>query len=74
MRVHIDRKQLDGDAIAFVTIVLLVVIAVAYWVVRNRPLARVSRCDGQSVVRRDLSHARVLMISQDEARPHPAAE
>jgi hypothetical protein len=27
MRVHIDRKQLDGDAIAFVVITLLIVIA-----------------------------------------------
>jgi hypothetical protein len=30
MRVHIDRKQLDGDAIAFVVIMLLIVIAFAY--------------------------------------------
>ena len=30
MRVHIDRKQLDGDAIAFVAIMLLIIIAVAY--------------------------------------------
>jgi hypothetical protein len=30
MRVHIDRKQLDGNAIAFVVISLLVVIAFAY--------------------------------------------
>jgi hypothetical protein len=30
MRVHIDRKQLDGDAIAFVVITLLIVIAFVY--------------------------------------------
>ena len=30
MRVHIDRKRLDGDAIAFVLIILLIVIAFAY--------------------------------------------
>src|SRR5258707_15024317 len=30
MRVHIDRKQLDGDAIAVVVITLLIVIAFAY--------------------------------------------
>jgi hypothetical protein len=30
MRVHIDRKRLDGDAIAFVVITLLIVIAFAY--------------------------------------------
>jgi hypothetical protein len=30
MRVHIDRKQLDGNVIAFVVISLLVVIAFAY--------------------------------------------
>ena len=30
MRVHIDRKRLDGDAIAFVVIMLLIVIAFAY--------------------------------------------
>jgi hypothetical protein len=30
MRGHIDRKQLDGDAIAFVVITLLIVIAFAY--------------------------------------------
>jgi hypothetical protein len=30
MRVHLDRKRLDGDAIAFVVITLLIVIAFAY--------------------------------------------
>ena len=30
MRVHIDRKRLDGDAIAFVVIMLLIAIAFAY--------------------------------------------
>ena len=30
MQVHIDRKQLDGEAIAFVVIILLIVIAFAY--------------------------------------------
>jgi len=30
MRIHIDRKRLDGDAIAFVVITLLIVIAFAY--------------------------------------------
>jgi len=30
MRIHIDRKQLDGNAIAFVVITLLIVIAFAY--------------------------------------------
>ncbi len=30
MRVHIDRKQFDGNAIAFVVITLLIVIAFAY--------------------------------------------
>jgi hypothetical protein len=30
MRVHIDRKQLDGNAIAFVLITLVIVIAFAY--------------------------------------------
>jgi hypothetical protein len=30
MRVHIDRKQLDGNVIAFVVISLLIVIAFAY--------------------------------------------
>jgi hypothetical protein len=30
MRVHIDRKRLDGNAIAFVVITLLIVIAFAY--------------------------------------------
>jgi hypothetical protein len=30
MRVHIDRKQLDGDAIAFVVITLLIVMAFVY--------------------------------------------
>ena len=30
MRVHIDRKRLDGDAIAFVVIILLIAIAFAY--------------------------------------------
>jgi F0F1-type ATP synthase assembly protein I len=30
MRVHIDRERLDGDAIAFVLIILLIVIAFAY--------------------------------------------
>ena len=29
MLVHIDRKQLDGNAIAFVLIILLIVIAFA---------------------------------------------
>jgi hypothetical protein len=30
MRVHIDRKRLDGEAITFVVITLLIVIAFAY--------------------------------------------
>jgi hypothetical protein len=30
MRVHIDRERLDGNAIAFVVITLLIVIAFAY--------------------------------------------
>ena len=30
MRVHIDRERLDGNAIAFVAIILLIVIAFAY--------------------------------------------
>jgi hypothetical protein len=30
MLVHIDRKRLDGNAIAFVLIILLIVIAFAY--------------------------------------------
>jgi hypothetical protein len=30
MQVHIDRKQLDGEAIAFVVIILLIAIAFAY--------------------------------------------
>jgi hypothetical protein len=30
MRVHIDRKRLDGDAIAFVVITLIIVIAFVY--------------------------------------------
>ena len=30
MRIHIDRKRLDGDAIAFVVIMLLIAIAFAY--------------------------------------------
>lgn len=30
MRVHIDRKRLDGDAIAFVVITLIIVLAFAY--------------------------------------------
>jgi hypothetical protein len=30
MRVHIDRKQLDGNAIALVVITLLIVLAFAY--------------------------------------------
>jgi hypothetical protein len=30
MRVHLDRKRLDGDAIAFVVITLLIGIAFAY--------------------------------------------
>ena len=30
MRIHIDRKQLDGDTIAFVVIMLLIAIAFAY--------------------------------------------
>ena len=30
MSVHIDRKRLDGNAIAFVVIMLLIVIAFAY--------------------------------------------
>lgn len=30
MRVHIDREQLNGDAIAFVVITLLLVIAFVY--------------------------------------------
>jgi hypothetical protein len=30
MRVHIDRKWLDGDVIAFVVISLLIVIAFVY--------------------------------------------
>jgi hypothetical protein len=30
MRVHIDRKQLDGNAISFVVIMLLIAIAFAY--------------------------------------------
>ena len=30
MRVHIDRNQLDGNAIAFVVIMLLIAIAFAY--------------------------------------------
>jgi hypothetical protein len=30
MRVHIDRNRLDGNAIAFVVIALLIVIAFAY--------------------------------------------
>jgi hypothetical protein len=30
MRVHIDRERLDGNAIAFVLIILLIVIAFAY--------------------------------------------
>jgi hypothetical protein len=30
MQVHIDRKRLDGEAIAFVAIILLIVIAFAY--------------------------------------------
>jgi hypothetical protein len=29
MRVHFDRKRLDGDAIAFVVITLLIIIAFA---------------------------------------------
>jgi hypothetical protein len=31
MRVHIDRKRLDGNAIAFVVITLAIVLAFAYW-------------------------------------------
>jgi hypothetical protein len=30
MRVELDRKRLDGEAIAFVVITLLIVIAFAY--------------------------------------------
>jgi hypothetical protein len=30
MRIRLDRKRLDGDAIAFVVITLLIVIAFAY--------------------------------------------
>ena len=30
MNVHIERKRLDGNAIAFVVIMLLIVIAFAY--------------------------------------------
>jgi hypothetical protein len=30
MRVHIDRKRLDGDTIAFVVITLLIVLAFVY--------------------------------------------
>jgi hypothetical protein len=30
MRVHVDRKRLDGNEIAFVVITLLIVIAFAY--------------------------------------------
>jgi hypothetical protein len=30
MRVHLDRKRLDAEAIAFVVITLLIVIAFAY--------------------------------------------
>jgi hypothetical protein len=30
MRVHIDRKQLDGNAIPFVVISLVIIIAFAY--------------------------------------------
>jgi hypothetical protein len=30
MRVHIDRERLDGNAIAFVAIILLIAIAFAY--------------------------------------------
>jgi hypothetical protein len=30
MRVHIDRKRLDGDTIAFVVITLIIVLAFAY--------------------------------------------
>jgi hypothetical protein len=30
MRVHIDRKRLDGDAIAFVVITLIIVLAFVY--------------------------------------------
>jgi hypothetical protein len=30
MRVHIDRKRLDGNAIAFVVITLMIIIAFAY--------------------------------------------
>jgi hypothetical protein len=30
MRIHLDREQLDGEAIAFILITLLIVIAFMY--------------------------------------------